>query len=291
MKPVVITPMITPFGTDGKIDFDMTGHLLKRLSGFGVDGVFPLGSTGVFPWIGFEEKKSLLGYIAEYSGSMEVYAGSASPNVEECIELARMALDFDCDYAIILPPYYIAPSVEGMGSFFSRILGSVDIKFMLYNIPQNTGSTIPVDLIEALKREHSNLVGIKDSSGDMRYHERLLRFKSKDFSVLQGQDDLFMQSVLLGSNGGICGTTNLVPQVTRIAQLVENGDIAEATRIQLEEVNPLMDALNSAKFPSGYYYGFYRSSGFNGGYRLPMVEPNPDTARRIDAVLSEMGQE
>ncbi|MCL5437614.1 MAG: dihydrodipicolinate synthase family protein [Candidatus Thermoplasmatota archaeon] len=219
MRPTVITPMVTPFNRDGSISAEMTETLLSSMSSWGVDGAFPLGTTGVFPWLRMDERRNFLELVSSKSVKMKLYAGISSPCLEDVISLADLSRDLGYNYAVILPPYYIRPGEEGVRSFFSRIFESTDIRFIVYNIPQYVGYQVPLKLLHSLAAEYSNFSGIKDSSGDMRYHERLNQIRNDDFSVYQGQDDLFTQSVLLGSEGGVCGTTNFMPHVVEMARL------------------------------------------------------------------------
>lgn len=288
MRPAVITPMVTPFNPDGSISLEMTESLISNMKKFRVDGAFPMGSTGVFPWITAEERLKFLQFVAENAGGMDLYAGVASPCVEDAIDMASRSEDMGYDFAVLPPPYYIKPGDEGLREYYSKILGSVDIKFLIYNIPQFTGYYIPFKVLENLAIQNSNFVGIKDSSGDIRYHERLLRLKTRAFSLYQGQDDLFLQSVLLGSDGGVCGTTNFAPYVVEMSRLVESGKLQDATSIQSEKINPMIDALKNDDYPSTYYYAFYKSINGNGGYRTPMTRPVNSSTHKIDELLSQV---
>ncbi len=285
----LITPCVTPFTNLDEIDYAAISVLIERLVRFKVTGIFPLGSTGVFPWLSLDEKKSVITYFRN-SSDLKIYAGVSSTDVRETVDLAKFAKAAGCDFAVVTPPYYITAGNAEMKSYFEEVLSSCDIDFFLYNIPQFTGSVIPVDLIEYLSGEYSNVSGIKDSSGDMRYFSRLLTTGKRKFKVLQGQDDLLLPSLSLGGDGGICGISNISSIVVRIKEEYERQEMDSARKLQVDLVNPVMDALNSSRFPSGYYYGFYASIGNNGGYRTPMQKPDSASSSRIDDALKMLNE-
>jgi 4-hydroxy-tetrahydrodipicolinate synthase/2-dehydro-3-deoxy-D-gluconate aldolase len=281
MKPQIITPMMTPFNERGEIDYSLTEKLLDRLAEFKVDGIFPLGSTGLFPWLSLAERKKFLEFVASKT-HIKIYAGVGSASYNESLEMARLANDLGCDSGVVMPPFYIIPGMDEMKNYFSSLFSRVPMRFYLYNIPQLSGAYIPQSLPALLAAEFSNVVGIKDSSADMRYFSKMVQNRPDHFLVFQGQDDLLLPSLSLGGDGGVCGTSNISKIILSVRDRFADGSMKDATSLQIEGVDPLMDSLNAARFPSGYYYALYMSFGVNGGYRIPMLEPSPETKRNID---------
>ena len=281
MKPQIITPMMTPFNERGEIDYSLTEKLLDRLAEFKVDGIFPLGSTGLFPWLSLAERKKFLEFVASKT-HIKIYAGVGSASYNESLEMARLANDLGCDSGVVMPPFYIIPGMDEMKNYFSSLFSRVPMRFYLYNIPQLSGAYIPQSLPALLAAEFSNVVGIKDSSADMRYFSKMVQNRPDHFLVFQGQDDLLLPSLSLGGDGGVCGTSNISKIILSVRDRFADGSMKDATSLQIEGVDPLMDSLNAARFPSCYYYVLYMSFGVNGGYRIPMLEPSPETKRNID---------
>ena len=281
MKPQIITPMMTPFNERGEIDYSLTEKLLDRLAEFKVDGIFPLGSTGLFPWLSLAERKKFLEFVASKT-HIKIYAGVGSASYNESLEMARLANDLGCDSGVVMPPFYIIPGMDEMKNYFSSLFSRVPMRFYLYNIPQLSGAYIPQSLPALLAAEFSNVVGIKDSSADMRYFSKMVQNRPDHFLVFQGQDDLLLPSLSLGGDGGVCGISNISKIILSVRDRFADGSMKDATSLQIEGVDPLMDSLNAARFPSGYYYALYMSFGVNGGYRIPMLEPSPETKRNID---------
>lgn len=281
----IITPMLTPFTQDGSPDLDGTNVLIDYLRKTGVSGLFPLGSTGLFPYLFSEERVNFLQHVNDNKGSLKVFAGIGSSNTEECIKFARNASDIGVDVLVLMPTYYIHPSPDEIYRHFSMVLDKVDRDLFIYNIPQLAGEFIPLDIIERLKNEYSHVVGLKESSGDMRYFSKIMQFSDSNFSIFQGQDDLLLPSISIGADGGVCGLTNFSDNVVNIYRNFREGNMPEAQKIQMKS-NALMRVINSANFPSGYYYAFYKKFGLNGGYRAPMLQPSESVMKAIDEAIS-----
>ncbi|KAA8922266.1 dihydrodipicolinate synthase family protein [Thermoplasma sp.] len=284
----IITPMITPMGANGDIDYSATEILIDELASFGVDGLFPMGSTGLFPMFSKEEKKKFLSFVRDHSKKMEVYAGVGSSSTQESVELSKYTEDIGIKVRVLMPTYYIKPDEDWMYKHFSTVISAASNDLFIYNIPQLSGSWISESLLEKLSREFSNVKGIKDSSGDMRFFSRIIRHKSQKFDIFQGQDDLLFLSLSIGASGGVCGLSNISPYITDLYREFIAGNAGKAKEIQLNQVNPLMYTINEATFPSGYYYAFYKINNIKGGYRIPMLEPTPDQKRKIDQEIAKI---
>ncbi len=281
MPSILVTPMITPFDKNGKIEYNATKKLISRLEASGVDALFPLGSTGLFPWLSVEERRKFTEFVVK-STKLPVYVGVGSSNAEEAILLSRSAEDCGAYCGVIMPPYYIKPGYDELKLFFSSVLGSIDFQFYLYNIPQLAGTQIPIDMALGLKEEFDGVLGMKESSADMRYFSSLNAMRPGNFRLLQGQDDLLLPSLSIGADGGVCGTSNLNTGILQLRKSFDEGRIQDASNIHNRTIVTMMHALNTQTFPSGYYYGTYRSIGFDGGYRTPMLEPGHPGMLAID---------
>ncbi|PYB67897.1 dihydrodipicolinate synthase family protein [Thermoplasma sp. Kam2015] len=284
----IITPMITPMNVKGEIDYSATQVLIEKLGKYGVDGLFPMGSTGLFPMFSIEERKKFLSFVSEHSGKMQVYAGVGSSSTQESIELSKYTEDIGIKTRVLMPTYYIKPDENWIYKHFSAVISAASNDLFIYNIPQLAGTWIGEDLIEKLAKEFSNVKGIKDSSGDMRFFSRIMKHKGTNFDIFQGQDDLLFLSLSIGASGGVCGLSNISPYITNLYHEFSSGNLDKARDIQMNMINPLMYAVNSATFPSGYYYAFYKMNNIKGGYRVPMVEPSSDQKRIIDLEISKI---
>ncbi len=279
----IVTPFLTPFKRDETVDYDALKTMVDFLKEIGVSGIFPSSSTGLFPFLSLEERKKLLEKVREYS-SLKIFAGIGSADTKGAIDLAKHAKDVGADAVVLMPSYYIKSDQKWIINHFESVLKAIDIDFIIYNIPQLTNSYVDIETIKYLKSQYSQISGIKDSSGDMRYFTKLMEIKDKNFSVFQGQDDLLLISLVLGADGGVCGTSNFSDLIVKLYNAYQSGDIERARSIQMD-VNNLFNALSLANFPSGYYHALYHKFNIQGGYRKPMVPPEEKVARLIEKYL------
>ena len=283
----IITPMMTPFRSDGSIDLELTGRLLEYVHDIGVIGVFPNASIGLFPFLSVDEKKKFLEFVVENSRGMKVLAGIGSSSTEEAITLGEHAKDVGVDALVLMPTYYIIPGQKEILKHFSDVIRKVRKELFIYNIPQLSGSRIEPETIGTLVSNFPEVVGIKESSADMRYFSRIMEFSSSEFSIFQGQDDLLIPSMSVGADGGVCGLTNFSDFIVKVYDRYVEGDQERARDIQVNTIGPLVKALLTSTFPSTYYYALYRKFGISGGYRTPMVEPEQASKDAVNRLLGE----
>lgn len=281
----IITPILTPFRIDGEIDYDALGKLLEYLKGIGVTGVFPNGSTGLFPFLSLDEREKLLEFVISHSHGMKVLAGIGSSSTQESIKLGIHARDAGADALVLMPTYYITAGQDEIIKHFSEVLSRVKKETFIYNIPQLCGARIEPQTVAKLTSEHPEIVGLKESSADMRYFSEIMQFSGPDFSIFQGQDDLLIPSLSIGADGGVCGLTNFSDHVVKAYNKFASDDYQASRKIQLEKINPLLRSLLSSRFPSAYYYAFYKKFGIAGGYRPPMLEPGRDSKNSVNRTL------
>lgn len=245
----IITPAVTPL-KDGKVSEEGIAILLERLKGFGVSGVFPMGSTGLFPLFSKDDHVKIIGLFAKHLPSgLRLFAGISRNNLDETLQVAKATEDYGADFVVAVTPYYIKRSQEDLLNYYKILATSINSKLIVYNIPQFTGINIDPDTLFKISKDAKNVVGIKDSSGNIRLFERYIYERPDGFDVYQGQDDLLLPSKVIGASGGVCGTSNIVDWTVRAWKGESN--IAPA-------IFRLMSALSSVEFPKGYYYLFWR---------------------------------
>lgn len=283
----IITPMLTPFTSEGQIDFDATGALIEYLKSIGVSGLFPCGSTGLFTFLSKEERKEFLKFVIDNANGLKVLAGVGSSSTQEAIELGKFAAESGADALVLMPTFYITPGQAEIKKHFTEFISSVKKETFIYNIPQLCGARIELDTVRELKEKHAEIIGVKESSADMRYFSQLMEFSGPDFSILQGQDDLLVPSLSIGADGGVCGLSNFSSSVVNAYNEYDAGSRSKGSNIQVKQVDPLIHALLGTTFPSAYYYAFYNKFGLKeGGYRTPMLEPSKSDKERIAKALN-----
>ncbi len=279
----IITPLLTPFKKDESVNYDALTIMVDYLKSIGVSGIFPSSSNGVFPFLKIDERKRMLEKILKTS-SLKVFAGIGAADTQSAIELAKHAANAGADALVLMPSYYIKSDQHWIINHFENVLKHVDTDLIIYNIPQFTNSYVDIETIKYLKSNYSQISGIKDSSGDMRYFIKLMDLRDNDFSVFQGQEDLLLISLVLGADGGVCGTTNFSDLVVKLYNAYINKDIENARLLQAQ-VNNLYNILLRANKPAGHYYALYHKFKLSGGYRSPMVSPPDHIGKIIDKYL------
>jgi len=227
--------LVTPFTDDGRsVDEERLRGLIRYLIDQGVTGLVPCGSTGEFQNLTEEERRHVIEVtIDEADGHVPVIAGTGSSGTKLTIEQTKHAKDAGADAAIIVTPYYHKPSNRGLYEHYRLIAESVDIPIVLYNIPQATGVSLPWQLVEDLV-EIPNIVGLKDSSGELRFILAVLEKVGERLSVVCGHDEVVLPALAAGCSGMILASANVFPDYhLKLLKAVQEGRLSEARQIQL----------------------------------------------------------
>jgi 4-hydroxy-tetrahydrodipicolinate synthase len=284
----VIIPMVTPFNEDQELDTGALRRLCSYLIESGVHGLFPFGSTGEFFALTPEEKERILDVVVEEAaGRVMVYAGTGAVSTKEAIRLAQMAEAHGADGLCVITPFYLAPSSEELYEHYLAITQSTHLPVLCYNNPNRTGVNVSVDVIARLA-ETENFVGIKDSSGDVSLTAQYVVNTPPDFAVIQGRDDLFYPSFVVGTVGAVAATGNVVPElVVEIYEAFMAGEWERALAAQTR-LSQLRRALSLGTFPVVIKEAMAIRGNPAGPSRLP-VKPLAETARaRLRAILTDM---
>jgi 4-hydroxy-tetrahydrodipicolinate synthase len=251
IKPYGIIPaMVTPLTEDDEINQSALRNLTRHLVEGGVHGLFATGSQGEFWALTGDEKRRVWEVVVdEAGGRVPVYAGTAAISTRETIALTRVAERAGVDAVSILTPFYVSPGEDELYDHYRAVAESTALPILLYSNPGRTGGvTIPPNLLAGLA-EIDNIVGIKDSSGDLQRTAEYVRTSPPDFSVLMGRDTLILAGLLYGTQGAIAATANVVPElVTAIYERLTEGDVQGAWDAQ-EALAPLRLAFSWGTFP------------------------------------------
>ena len=240
----VYPALITPFTEDEEIDKEGLRKIVEYVTGGGVSGVVPCGTTGEAATLSLEEHKMVIETVVECS-KVPVIAGTGSNNTKEAIELTEFAEDVGVDGALVITPYYSnnKPNIRGLMRHFEAIAKVVDIPVILYNVPSRTGLNMTPDVVAELA-EVPEIVGVKEASGDLKQVMEIIETtEDKDFVVLSGDDILTLPIMALGGKGVISVAANIVPKMlTTMVNEMLKGKINRAREIHYKLV-PLFKAL------------------------------------------------
>ncbi len=231
----IFVPHVTPFKKDGSIDFESLKTCIKYWIESGLSGLVTLGSNGEFPYLMREEKIELIRFVVEQvDGKVPVIAGTGEPSTFETIKLSKEVEDLGVDALLIVQPYYYKPSNEELIAHYSEILNSIDVPVILYNMPKFTGYNMGVEVVEKLVNEYSNIIGIKDSSGNIHQMIELIRTVGDKISILAGNADLILTTLMFGGKGAIVAIANFMPEIAvNLFTAFKQGNHEEAKRMQL----------------------------------------------------------
>ena len=282
--------MATPLTADEEIDFPRFQWFLDHLISQGVHGVFPLGTNSEFYAFDEREKQELVATaVAHVQKRVPVYIGTGAETTREVIRLTKMAEREGADGVSIITPYFIAPNQKEIFDHYRRIAESTSLGVILYSNPANCGGLkIDVDTVARLA-EIPNIVGIKDSSGDMQNMNELIRVVPERFAVMQGRDTLIYPALIFGAKGAVPATGNIAPALTvEIYEAFQRGDHAAAKAAQLR-LNPLRLALGLGTVPGGVKAALALMGKSLGPCRSPVGPLSPENEQKMKNVLKQNG--
>jgi 4-hydroxy-tetrahydrodipicolinate synthase len=201
-------PIVTPF-TDNKIDFKSYKKLIDYYTPKGIKGLIPNGTTGECPTIEDYEFEVILEKTVEFNKNrLPIFYGLGGNNTAKILKQLKVVEKYKVDGILSVSPYYSRPDQNGIFEHFKAISDATNLKIIIYNIPYRTGRNIENDTLFKLS-ELNNIVGVKDSCGNINQSMDLLFNRPDHFSVLTGEDVLFYISLALGGDGGILAASHL----------------------------------------------------------------------------------
>jgi len=234
-KPEGILPaLVTPFTDDGKtVVEERLRALVNHCVELGVHGVVPCGTTGEFVNLTTEEKKRVIKIVVdEVNGRVPVVAGTGASGTDQAVEMTRYAKDVGATAALIVTPYYLKPADRGIYEHYYTITNEVDLPIILYNIPQCTGLPLPWQMVEDLA-QIPNIVGVKDSSGQLSFILAVLEKVREKINVLCGHDEVVLAGLAAGCSGAILASANVIPDVwVQMYNHVKKGELQQARELQ-----------------------------------------------------------
>lgn len=288
----VIPPMITPFDADGAVDFEAHSHNLRRWNTSGLGGYLVLGSNSEASALSEGEKLELIARTAaEAAPGKVILAGTGMESTRETIHLTRAAAREGAQSALILTPFYYRDAYkdEHLIRHFEAVAEAVEIPVLLYNVPKYTNINLSNHVVAHLSK-HPNIIGMKDSSGNIAQLVEFQRVADPSFQILVGTAGIWYPALLLGVKAGIMALANCAPEVlVKIQDLVEAGDHHEAERIYRKWV-PVNQAVTATFGVSGLKYAC-NLKGYNGGkVRSPLQETGTEGQKAIAAILAAAEQ-
>lgn len=281
--------MITPFDSDGQVDYAVAEKLAHHLVDQGTDTLVLCGTTGESPTLTWDEEYKLFQVIQNsIQGRAKIVAGTGSNSTHEAIEATKMVSGLGLDGALQVVPYYNKPSQRGLYLHFEAIARACpDVPIILYNVPGRTSQNLEAETVARLS-EIDNIVAIKEASGKLDQASKIRRLTSPDFAIYSGDDSLTLPILSIGGSGVISVASHLAGSpLQSMIRAYESGDIHQAMRIHLDLI-PLFDALFCETNPVPVKAALRLQGWSVGETRLPLAPISSSSEQTLRVVLSEL---
>ncbi len=251
----VMPALVTPFGTDGKIDFNAFEKLLVHFREAGVSGWVPNGSTGEYFSQSTEERRSVLEFVKDFANDDEILiAGTNAPATREVIEQTEIAKEIGYDTVLLAPPFYTRPTQVELQKHYETVLDAVDVNLVLYSYPAKDGSDISFDLMDAMA-DNPRVIGIKESSGVLQRAVDISNRYDGRIQLVSGSDDIALDFMFWGAESWICGPSNFMAKACcDLDRTFKSGDL-DTARDMMRKLYQAMNILESGKFVQKIKYG------------------------------------
>jgi 4-hydroxy-tetrahydrodipicolinate synthase len=286
----IIPPIVTPMQANEDLDLPRLRWFLDRQLAAGVHGVFVLGTNSEFYALDEREKQEVIATaVAHVNKRVPVYAGTGAETTREAVRLTRMAEKEGADGVSVITPYFVSPTQQEIFDHFRRIAECTSLPVVLYNNPGTCGGVkIDVDTVARLAQV-PNILGVKDSSGDLQNTQEYIKAVPERFSVMMGRDTLIFPALVMGARGAVPATGNIAPALlVEIYEKFKKGDLAGAKAAQLR-LNPLRLALGLCTPPGGVKAALEILGMSLGPCRSPVSGLGPEKKGKMRAALEAAG--
>lgn len=278
--------LVTPFHSDGSVDFLSLQKLIDFVISGGVNYVVTLGTTGETPTLSKEEKKEIINQTFSFvAGRVPVVVGIGGNNTKEVIkEIETLPIE-NASAILSASPYYNKPSQEGLYQHYKALASSTVKPIILYNVPGRTGSNIAAGTTVRLANDFENINGIKEASGNMTQCMQILRDKPQEFLVVSGDDNLALAQIACGMRGVISVAANCFPkEFSTLVSCSLNGDFDSARKWN----NVLLqgyEILFAENNPAGVKAFLAELGVIKNNLRLPLVPLSEGVYKQVKAYL------
>ena len=283
----VITALVTPFNTDGSVDYGKLKELVNFQIENGVSGILPMGTTGESPTVSNQEHPLIIQTVVEQTAKrVPVIAGTGSNCTEEAVKMTKIAADLGADMTLQVAPYYNKPNQEGFFRHFSEIANKCSIPTILYNIPGRSAKNIEPQTILKLA-QHNNIIGVKEASGSIPQAMEIIHSKPDDFLLFSGDDNLTLPLTSIGGNGVISVISNIIPkEMSAFVKLALEKESDKAIK-EHYRLFPLFKAMFLDTNPIPVKTALALMGKIEGNFRLPMCEMSQPLKSELELILKK----
>ncbi|MCA1059686.1 4-hydroxy-tetrahydrodipicolinate synthase [Rossellomorea aquimaris] len=279
-------PIITPFH-NGRIDILSYSKLVEHYVNQGISGLIPLATTGESPAIEEDEFEIILDKTLEVvNGRIPVFVGVGGNYTKKVIKQLKVVEAYKVDGILSVSPYYNLPSQDGIYNHFLQISEATNLKIMIYNVPYRTGRNIENETVKELAK-CKNIIGIKDSGGNLKQSLELLMNPIEGFSNLTGEDASYYHHLLLGGAGGILASSHLATRdFLDVFNKVQENNHSDALKVW-RKLYPITSMLFKETNPAPLKYVLYKKGLIKSPEtRLPVTGTTKELNRKLDELLT-----
>jgi len=282
------TALITPFKEDQSVDIGSLKKILEHQLKNNIDALIVLGTTGESPVIEYEERRKIISAVVEEAkGKIPVIIGTGSNNTKKVVENNKLAEELKADGLLIVNPYYNKGTQESLLEHYKYISDRTNLPIILYNVPSRTGMNILPDTAVRIHKNCSNVVAIKEASGDISQIANLIAIKPDSFSIISGNDDQTLPIMALGGDGVISVFSNPYPsEMKQLTDAMLNNDLSSAQKFNNRYLG-MINALFIETNPAPVKFVMHHLGLCENIMRLPLVNA---TAKTKELLIKEIQQ-
>lgn len=283
------TALVTPFKSDLSLDEEALRRLVQRQIEGGIHFLVPCGTTGENPTLSREEHLRVVEItVEEADGKVPVLGGAGGNDTREVVALAREVEARGADGLLVVTPYYNKPTPDGLFAHYREVSRATRLPIVVYNVPGRTGLNVEPATLARLA-QLDRVVAVKEASGNISQMSQIFQVVPHDFAVLSGDDAITLPLMALGGLGVISVVSNEVPYaMSRLASLCLEGDYPAAQQMH-RRLHALMDVNFVESNPGPVKAALAMMGLIEPAYRLPVVPPRPESLKKIEHALSDLG--
>ena len=283
------TALVTPFKSDLSLDEEALRRLVQRQIEAGIHFLVPCGTTGENPTLTREEHLRVVEItVEEADGQVPVLGGAGGNDTREVVALAREVEARGADGLLVVTPYYNKPTPDGLFAHYREVSRATRLPIVVYNVPGRTGLNVDPNTLARLA-QLERVVAVKEASGNISQMSQIFQVVPNDFAVLSGDDAITLPLMALGGLGVISVVSNEVPYaMSRLTSLCLEGDYPAAQQMH-RRLHALMEINFIESNPGPVKAALAMMGLIEPVYRLPVVPPRPESLRKIEQALSDLG--
>lgn len=283
------TAILTPFNTDLSVDYSALKKNVRFQLDNNIDALIVLGTTGEAATIDFAEREKIIDtVIQENTGQAKIIIGTGTNDTKHVVKFNMSAEKYNADGVLIVNPYYNKSTQKGIIEHYRYISEHTNLPIILYNVPSRTGMNILPETALTIQQKCTNVIAIKEASGDISQIAKLIALKPDSFAVYSGNDDQTLPVMALGAQGVISVFSNAYPKEMKKltnAILTENYPLARKLN---NSYLPMMNALFIESSPAPIKYVLNRMGMLNNILRLPMISVSENSQVILNDLMNKM---